>query len=123
MPTAAQSVAQPKNASHAAVTAVDWSPSDQVFLDAAKTFRIMAAPLRLKIISALCQGEKNVGELLQSIDTTQSNMSQHLHTLHRAGILGRRREGVQIYYRIVNEGVVGMCRAMCTHLAIEAHTD
>ena len=97
-----------------------WSPSDQVFHDAAKTFRVMAAPLRLKIISALCQGEKNVGELLQSIDTTQPNMSQHLHTLHRAGILGRRRDGVQIYYRIVNESVVGMCRAMCTQLAIES---
>ena len=100
-----------------------WSPSDQVFHDAAKTFRVMAAPLRLKIISALCQGEKNVSELLQCIDTTQPNMSQHLHTLHRAGILGRRREGVQIYYRIVNESVVGMCRAMCIHLAIESHDD
>jgi len=99
---------------------LSWSPSDQVFQEAAKTFRVMAAPLRLKIISALCQGEKNVGELLQIIDTTQPNMSQHLHTLHRAGILGRRREGVQIYYRIVNESVVGMCRAMCTQLAIEA---
>ena len=100
--------------------ALPWSPSDQVFHDAAKTFRVMAAPLRLKIISALCQGEKNVGELLQSIDTTQTNMSQHLHTLHRAGILGRRRDGVQIYYRIVNESVVGMCRAMCVQLAIES---
>ena len=100
--------------------ALPWSPSDQVFHDAAKTFRVMAAPLRLKIISALCQGEKNVGELLQSIDTTQPNMSQHLHTLHRAGILGRRRDGVQIYYRIVNESVLGMCRAMCVQLAIES---
>jgi len=100
--------------------ALPWSPSDQVFHDAAKTFRVMAAPMRLKIISALCQGEKNVGELLQSIDTTQPNMSQHLHTLHRAGILGRRRDGVQIYYRIVNESVVGMCRAMCVQLAIES---
>ena len=102
------------------IDALPWSPSDQVFHDAAKTFRVMAAPLRLKIISALCQGEKNVGELLQSIDTTQPNMSQHLHTLHRAGILGRRRDGVQIYYRIVNESVVGMCRAMCVQLAIES---
>jgi len=100
--------------------ALPWSPSDQVFHDAAKTFRVMAAPLRLKIISALCQGEKNVGELLQSIDTTQPNMSQHLHTLYLAGILGRRRDGVQIYYRIVNESVVGMCRAMCVQLAIES---
>ena len=29
------------------------SSSDQVFHDAAKTFRVMAAPLRLKIIIAL----------------------------------------------------------------------
>ena len=113
--------ANPAQAPAAPVPASDaWSPSDQVFHDAAKTFRVMAAPLRLKIISALCQGEKTVGELLQSIDTTQPNMSQHLHTLHRAGILGRRRDGVQIYYRIVNESVVGMCRAMCVQLAIDA---
>ena len=96
-----------------------WSPSDQVFHDAAKTFRVMAAPLRLKIISALCQGEKNVGELLQSIDTTQPNMSQHLNTLFKAKILGRRREGVQIYYRIINERVVTVCRAVCMQIAID----
>ena len=96
------------------------SSSDQVFHDAAKTFRVMAAPLRLKIISALCQGEKNVGELLQSIDTTQPNMSQHLNTLFKAKILGRRREGVQIYYRIINERVVTLCRAVCTQIAIDS---
>lgn len=94
--------------------------SHEVFEKAAEVFRVMAAPMRLRIISSLCQGEKNVSELLEEIDTTQPNMSQHLHTLHRAGILGRRRDGVQIYYRIVNESVVGMCRAMCTQLAIES---
>ena len=97
--------------------------SEEVFEKAAEVFRVMSAPMRLRIISALCSAEKNVGELLQSIDTTQPNMSQHLHTLHRAGILGRRREGVQIYYRIINESVVGMCRAMCTQLAIDALDD
>ena len=121
MPTLDASLQQAPIAPPPDVTA--WSPSDRVFHDAAKTFRVMAAPLRLKIISALCQGEKNVGELLQSIDTTQPNMSQHLHTLHRAGILGRRRDGVQIYYRIVTESVGGMCRAMCTQLAIEAEDE
>ncbi len=123
MPTQTSSPAQTDPAVTGGAGVVDWAPSDQVFHDAAKTFRVMAAPLRLKIISTLCQGEKNVGELLQSIDTTQPNMSQHLHTLHRAGILGRRRDGVQIYYRIVNESVVGMCRAMCTQLAIDAHDE
>ena len=39
--------------------------SDQVFELAAEVFRLMSAPMRLRIISALCQGEKNVGELLR----------------------------------------------------------
>ena len=46
-------------------------------------------------------------------------MSQHLHTLYRAGVLDRRRDGVQIYYRIVNNRVVSLCRAVCTQIAIE----
>ena len=93
---------------------------DEVFDKAADLFAVMSTPIRLRIISALCQGEKNVGQLLENIGVAQPNMSQHLHTLHRAGILGRRRDGVQIYYRIVNESVVGMCRAMCVQLAIES---
>ena len=93
--------------------------SDEVFELAAEVFRIMSAPMRLKIISALCNGEKNVGELLAEIPTTQPNMSQHLNTLYKAGVLGRRREGVQIYYRIVNQRVVTLCRAVCTQIAIE----
>jgi DNA-binding transcriptional ArsR family regulator len=94
--------------------------SDEVFEMAAEVFRVMSAPMRLKIISALCNGEKNVSELLEEIDTTQPNMSQHLNTLYQAGVLGKRREGVQIYYRIVNERVVTLCRAVCTQVAIES---
>ena len=92
---------------------------DSVFESAAELFRAMAAPMRLKIISALCQGEKNVSELLGMINTTQPNMSQHLNTLYQAGILGRRREGVSIFYFITNEKVVQMCRSVCLQMAIE----
>jgi DNA-binding transcriptional ArsR family regulator len=94
--------------------------SDEVFEMAAEIFRVMSAPMRLKIISSLCNGEKNVSELLSEIDTTQPNMSQHLNTLYQAGVLGKRREGVQIYYRIINDRVVTLCRAVCTQIAIEA---
>jgi len=94
--------------------------SDEVFELAAEIFRVMSSPMRLKIISCLCNGEKNVSQLLEEIDTTQPNMSQHLNTLYQAGVLGRRREGVQIYYRIVNDRVVTLCRAVCTQIAIEA---
>lgn len=58
---------------------------------AAELFGLLSTPVRLKIISAACQGERNVSELLSEIATTQPNMSQHLATLHRAGILSRLR--------------------------------
>ena len=92
---------------------------DSVFESAAELFKAMAAPMRLKIISALCNGEKNVSELRAEITTTQPNMSQHLNTLYQAGILGRRREGVSIYYFIANEKVVQMCRTICVQIAID----
>jgi DNA-binding transcriptional ArsR family regulator len=93
---------------------------DLMFSLAAETFRVMSAPMRLKIINCLCNEEKNVGQLLAEIDTTQPNMSQHLNTLFKAKILGRRREGVQIYYRIINDRVVTLCRAVCTQIAIDS---
>ena len=87
---------------------------------AAELFRVMSAPMRLKIISCLCDGEKNVSYLLGRIQTTQPNMSQHLNTLYQAGILGKRREGVQIYYRIVDERVATLCHAVCAQIAGQA---
>lgn len=92
---------------------------DSVFESAAELFKAMAAPMRLRIISALCNGEKNVSELLATINTTQPNMSQHLNTLYQAGVLGRRREGVSIYYYIANDKVVQMCRSVCLQIAME----
>ncbi len=97
----------------------ELAESDQVFERAADVFRVMSAPMRLKIISCLCDGEKNVSYLLSKIDTTQPNMSQHLTTLYQAGVLGKRREGVQIHYRIIDERVANLCRTVCTQIATE----
>lgn len=93
------------------------SVDEEVFDLAARTFRVMSAPMRLKIISALCEGEKSVTQLLDAVQTTQPNMSQHLASLYRAGVVGKRREGVMIYYRIINDRVVSLCRTLCQHLS------
>lgn len=90
-----------------------------VFETAADLFKLLATPVRLRIISALCGQEKNVSQLLAEIDTTQPNMSQHLAALHRAGVLARRREATQIYYRIASEPAAALCRAVCTQIAVE----
>ncbi len=62
-------------------------------------------------------------ELLAQIDTTQPNMSQHLSTLYRSGVLAKRREGTQMYYRLQSERVATLCRAVCTQVAIELDPD
>lgn len=93
--------------------------ADAVFESAAELFALLATPIRLKIISAVCNGEKNVSQLLDEIETTQPNMSQHLATLYRSGVLTKRREGTQIYYKLQSERVASLCRAVCMQVAIE----
>ncbi|MCI4441843.1 ArsR family transcriptional regulator [Tibeticola sediminis] len=90
-----------------------------VFERAAELFGLLSTPIRLRIISELCNAEKNVSQLLESIETAQSNMSQHLNMLYRAGVLARRRQGSQIFYRIADESAGLVCRAVCTQVAID----
>ena len=107
------------NAAKIEATDSETANSDAVFETVAELFSLLSTPIRLRIIGALCNQEKNVSQLLTEIDTTQPNMSQHLSTLYRAGVLGKRREGTQIYYRLESERVATLCRAVCTQVAIE----
>jgi ArsR family transcriptional regulator len=93
---------------------------DHVFEMAADLFRVLAAPMRLRILNCLRDGEKNVSFLLGQIDTTQPNMSQHLNTLYQAGVLGKRREGVQMLYHIADERVSVLCNAICAQVQSDA---
>ena len=99
------------------------SESEAVFASAAELFKLMATPIRLKIISALCGQEKNVSQLLHEIDTTQPNMSQHLAALYRAGVVAKRRDATQIYYRIGSDRAATLCRAVCMQIALEIDGD
>ena len=97
----------------------DADNAERVYAVAAEIFSLMSTPMRLRIISSLCRGQKTVGELLEEIETTQPNMSQHLNQLYRAGVLGRQRQGQSMVYRIQNERAAMLCRAVCTQIAIE----
>ena len=85
-------------------------------------FWVLSTPIRLKIISAVCSGAKNVSELLAEIDTTQPNMSQHLSTLYRCGVLTKRRDGTQMHTGC-RASACRPCAAACTQVAIEVDSD
>lgn len=94
-----------------------------VFERAAEWFGVLSTPQRLRIISTLCQGEKNVGELIEVMRVSQPNMSQHLNIMYRAGLVGKRRQGTQIFYHVADESAVMVCRAVCTQVAIDSSMD
>ena len=91
----------------------------RVFDAAAALFAVLATPMRLQILSALCHSEKSVNELLLEIDTTQPNLSQHLAVLFKTGVLTKRKDGTQVIYRVQSEKAVALCRSVCTQIAIE----
>jgi DNA-binding transcriptional ArsR family regulator len=88
------------------------SDSDRVFELAAELFGLLSAPTRLHIVCALLDGEQNVGQLTERVGASQPNLSQHLSTLCRCGLLARRRVGAQIWYRIANDRVRALCEAV-----------
>ena len=97
----------------------DQTEKVRVFELAAELFGVLAAPMRLRILSALCDQEKSVSQLLSEIETTQPNLSQHLNVLYRTGVLAKRKEGTQVIYRVQSEQAVTLCRTVCTQIAIE----
>lgn len=84
---------------------------------AADIFGLLSSPVRLHIVLELRAGEKSVSELLVVVNGKQPNMSQHLTMMCRAGLLGRRKQGAQVYYRIANHSAVSACKIVCAQLA------
>jgi DNA-binding transcriptional ArsR family regulator len=79
----------------------------------ARRFRAIGEPMRIRLLDRLRDGEATVGELSEATAASQQNVSKHLAVLADAGILGRRKEGNRVYYRIVDEGVFALCEQVC----------
>lgn len=104
---------------HKLIPSEDPTAQARVFELAAELFSVLATPMRLRVLSALCVREKSVNELLLEINTTQPNLSQHLAVLYRTGVLAKRKEGTQVIYRVQSEKAIALCRSVCTQIAIE----
>lgn len=90
--------------------------SDEALELVARRFSVLAEPMRLRLIQALFDGEKNVTELVGATGGTQANISRHLQTLTAAHILARRKEGLQVFYRITDPTIPRLCELVCGSL-------
>ena len=68
-------------------------------------FRALGDPTRRAVYERLTAGERSVGELRAGLPISQPAVSQHLAALKAAGLVGERREGRKVFYRIEPAGL------------------
>ena len=85
---------------------MDLKEKETEYEEIAELLKVMAHPVRLCIIKGLIdKGECNVTHMQNCLNKPQSTVSQHLQKLRSAGIIESRRDGLEIYYRMINPKV------------------
>jgi DNA-binding transcriptional ArsR family regulator len=79
----------------------------------ARYFAALAVPMRLKILNALRDGERNVGEICAATGCTQANASKHLGVLAQSGLVAKTPRGTSVYYRFADPSVYKLCDLVC----------
>lgn len=80
----------------------------------ARRFRALSDPTRLRILDHLRTNEEaSVGELTETLETSQQNVSKHLSALLAEGFVARRKRGTSSLYRIADAGVHELCDGVC----------
>jgi DNA-binding transcriptional ArsR family regulator len=82
----------------------------------ARRFHVIGEPMRIRLLDHLRDGEASVHELAEGAGASQQNVSKHLAVLHEAGIVARRKDGTQVFYRVLDEGVFDLCESVCGSL-------
>ena len=94
------------------------------FLDrVADKFRMLSDPTRLSILRALMAGEKNVGTVVAETGQSQANVSKHLKMLAESGMVRRRKEGLQVFYRVSDPLIDQLCSLVCGAILEEARVE
>jgi ArsR family transcriptional regulator len=81
----------------------------------ARALKVLADPARLRLVSLIAaqpSAEACVCDLTEPLGLTQPTVSHHLKVLHGAGILDREQRGRWVYYRLNEEPLAVIGRAM-----------
>ena len=72
---------------------------------AARFFRVLGDPTRLRILELLGEGERTVGELVTAVGQPQPRVSTHLACLRHCRFVTTERRGKGIVYRLTLVGL------------------
>ncbi len=77
-------------------------PNPQSLLTADRLFKALGDPTRLRLLNLLVAGELCVCDIMELLDLPQSTASRHLGYLRRVGLVGARRAGKFVHYRLAD---------------------
>ena len=99
--------------SEAAREKIDHSSVSQDDIDrASRSIKAMSHPLRLKILCILGDSEFSVQDIVDTVGTSQRNISQHLGILKDKGVLATRKEANKVFYRVSDERTLKLLEMM-----------
>lgn len=90
--------------------------NDDGLILVADRFKALSDPNRLRLLMAISDKERSVGELVEETGLSQANVSRHLQTLTRVGIVSRRKDKLSVYYQICDSCIPQLCELMCGSL-------
>jgi DNA-binding transcriptional ArsR family regulator len=83
----------------------------------ARRFAALAEPTRIRLLDLLThRGELSVSELAEELGASHANVSKHLNMLYAERIVGRRKLGTRVLYRVVDPRVLELCEVVCGSL-------
>jgi DNA-binding transcriptional ArsR family regulator len=82
----------------------------------AELFKTLAAPSRVRIISALMDTELCVHDLAAALDMSQSAVSHQLRSLREMRLVRYRKEGRHVYYQLDDEHIRDLFRRGLEHV-------
>jgi DNA-binding transcriptional ArsR family regulator len=96
--------------------------SEELMMLVAERFKALSDPARIRLLTALREGKRTVGELVDETGLGQANVSKHLARLHQLGFVTRQRDGLHIQYSLADRDVLKLCDLMCGRIEAEAQT-
>lgn len=71
----------------------------------AECFKVLAHPLRIRILDSLRNGPLTVRDIQAALDVEQSTLSQQLSVLRLRNFVHTERKGTSIYYQVSDPAI------------------
>jgi DNA-binding transcriptional ArsR family regulator len=89
----------------------------------AERFRLLAEPMRIRLLDDLRDGPLTVGALAERLGTSQQNVSKHLGLLYAGGLVHRAKQGTCVAYSIADATVFDLCERVCGGIGRHLHRE